>query len=236
MGGGFVGRDSRQDHNSRCRHSIRTALPNPERNAGRDRNGYRGRSGRAPRQSADPQSRDRKPRRTAEMAPAKAAAQVSAAAEPAAYMSATTETATVSTPTSPAARRGVSGQSPVRAAAVAKTITILRNIDILLGCNRRPFEFIRLKTYSYDHPLGLHKSLQLNVVRSCPDGTRPIVSQVNPSCMQKKRLVVRLAAFANTRLVGRPQDRSNRGNTVKGFHLPATAFQRGFLLTQRAER
>jgi hypothetical protein len=46
------------------------------------------------------------------MAPAKAAAQVSAVAEPAAYMSATTETATVSTPTSPAARRGVSSQSP----------------------------------------------------------------------------------------------------------------------------
>ena len=62
---------------------------------------------------------------------------------------------------------------------------------------------------SYDHPLGLHKSLQPNVVRSCPDGTRPIASQVNPSCMQKRRLVVRLAA----RLVGRPQDRSNRGNT-----------------------
>jgi hypothetical protein len=52
------------------------------------------------------------PARTAEMAPAKAAAQVSAAAEPAAYMSATTEPATVSTPTSPAARRRVSGQSP----------------------------------------------------------------------------------------------------------------------------
>ena len=51
------------------------------------------------------------PATTAEMAPAKAAAQVSAAAEPAAYMSATTETAT-SAPTSPAARRRVSGQSP----------------------------------------------------------------------------------------------------------------------------
>src|SRR5258706_9151477 len=35
------------DHNSRCRHSIRTALPNPARTAGRDRNAYRGRSGRA---------------------------------------------------------------------------------------------------------------------------------------------------------------------------------------------
>jgi hypothetical protein len=35
------------------------------------------------------------------MAPAKAAAQVSAAARPAACMSATTETATLSTPTSP---------------------------------------------------------------------------------------------------------------------------------------
>jgi hypothetical protein len=42
------------------------------------------------------------PARTAEMAPAKAAAD----------MSATTETATLSTPTSPAARRRVSGQSP----------------------------------------------------------------------------------------------------------------------------
>jgi hypothetical protein len=40
-----------------------------------------------------------------------AAAHVSAAAEPAAHMSATTETATVSTPTSPAARKRVSGQS-----------------------------------------------------------------------------------------------------------------------------
>ena len=35
-----------------------------------------------------------------------------AAAEPAAHMSATTETATVSTPTSPAARKRLSGQSP----------------------------------------------------------------------------------------------------------------------------
>src|SRR5258705_4580138 len=97
---------------------------------------------------------------------------------------------------------------------------------------------IRLKTYSYDHPLGLYKSLQPNVVRSCPDGTRPIASQVNPSCMHKRRLVVRLAAFANTRLVARPQDRSNQGNTDdKSFHLPATApLKRGFLLTQRAER
>jgi hypothetical protein len=41
-----------------------------------------------------------------------AAAHVSAAAEPAAHMSATTETATVSAPTSPAARKRVSGQSP----------------------------------------------------------------------------------------------------------------------------
>jgi hypothetical protein len=49
---------------------------------------------------------------TAEMAKARAAAHVSAAAEPAAHMSATTETATVSTPTSPAARKRVSGQSP----------------------------------------------------------------------------------------------------------------------------
>jgi hypothetical protein len=48
---------------------------------------------------------------TAEMAKARAAAHVSAA-EPAADMSATTETATVSTPTSPAARKRVSGQSP----------------------------------------------------------------------------------------------------------------------------
>jgi hypothetical protein len=48
---------------------------------------------------------------TAEMAKARAAAHVSAA-EPAAHMSATTETATVSTPTSPAARKRVSGQSP----------------------------------------------------------------------------------------------------------------------------
>jgi hypothetical protein len=61
------------------------------------------------------------PARTAEMAPAKAAAHVSAAAERAAHMSATTETAAhmsattaaiVSTPTSPAGRKRVSGQSP----------------------------------------------------------------------------------------------------------------------------
>jgi len=42
------------------------------------------------------------PARTAEMAKGRAAA----------HMSATTETATVSTPTSPAARKRVSGQSP----------------------------------------------------------------------------------------------------------------------------
>jgi hypothetical protein len=47
---------------------------------------------------------------TAEMAPAKAAAHVSAA-EPA-HVSAAAETPTVSTPTSPAARKRVSGQSP----------------------------------------------------------------------------------------------------------------------------
>jgi hypothetical protein len=47
---------------------------------------------------------------TAEMA--KAAAHVSAAAEPAAHMSATAESAAVSTPTSTAARKRVSGQSP----------------------------------------------------------------------------------------------------------------------------
>jgi hypothetical protein len=47
---------------------------------------------------------------TAEMAKAKVAANVSAA-EPAGYMSATTETATMSAPTSPAARKRVSGQS-----------------------------------------------------------------------------------------------------------------------------
>jgi hypothetical protein len=48
------------------------------------------------------------------MAPTEAAAQMSAAAEPTTHMSATTETATVSTPTaaSPAARKCVSGQSP----------------------------------------------------------------------------------------------------------------------------
>jgi hypothetical protein len=44
------------------------------------------------------------------MAKAKVAAYVSGAAEPA-HMGATTETATVSTPTSPAARKRVSGQS-----------------------------------------------------------------------------------------------------------------------------
>jgi hypothetical protein len=43
---------------------------------------------------------------------AEATAHVSAAAEPATHMSATKETATVSTPTSPAARKRVSGQSP----------------------------------------------------------------------------------------------------------------------------
>jgi hypothetical protein len=48
---------------------------------------------------------------TAEMAKAKVAAYVSGAAE-AAHMGATTETATVSTPTSSAARKCVSGQSP----------------------------------------------------------------------------------------------------------------------------
>jgi hypothetical protein len=46
------------------------------------------------------------------LTPAKAAAHLSAAAEPAAYMSATTETATLATPASPAARRRVSGQPP----------------------------------------------------------------------------------------------------------------------------
>jgi len=60
------------------------------------------------------------PARTAEMAPAKAAAHM-CAAEPAPHMNATTETASVSTPTaatvsSPTAtspaRRRVSGQSP----------------------------------------------------------------------------------------------------------------------------
>jgi hypothetical protein len=48
----------------------------------------------------------------------KAAAHVSAATEPAAHMSATTETATVSTPTSPAARKRVSGQSPGESGSV----------------------------------------------------------------------------------------------------------------------
>jgi hypothetical protein len=48
---------------------------------------------------------------TVEMAKAKVAAYVSAAAEPAGHMSATTEAATVSTPTSPAARKRVSGES-----------------------------------------------------------------------------------------------------------------------------
>jgi hypothetical protein len=46
------------------------------------------------------------------MAKAKVAAYVSGGAEPAAHMSATTETASVPTPTSTAARKRVSGQSP----------------------------------------------------------------------------------------------------------------------------
>jgi len=52
------------------------------------------------------------PGRTAEMAPAKAAAHM-CAAEPAPHVNATTETASVSTPTATSpARRRVSGQSP----------------------------------------------------------------------------------------------------------------------------
>ena len=58
------------------------------------------------------------PARTAEMAPAKAAAHVSAA-EPA-HVSAAAETPTVSTPTSPAARKRVSGQSPGKSGSRSK--------------------------------------------------------------------------------------------------------------------
>jgi hypothetical protein len=62
-----------------------------------------------------------------------AAAHVSAAAEPAAHMSATTETATVSAPTSPAARKRVTVFPPLRAAAVAKTIIVLRKLVLNSG-------------------------------------------------------------------------------------------------------
>jgi hypothetical protein len=48
---------------------------------------------------------------------------------------------------------------------------------------------------------------------------------------------VRLAAFANTRLADDRKTAQIKAIPMESFHLPATApLQRGFLLTQRAER
>ena len=95
IGGLLVGRDSRRIIIAAVAeivdHRIRTALPTA-RNAGRDER-YAEAAARLGK-VLTPKAATESPATTAEMAPAKAAAQVSAAAEPAAYMSATTETAT----------------------------------------------------------------------------------------------------------------------------------------------
>jgi hypothetical protein len=135
------------------------------------------------------------PARTAEMA------------DPAAHMSATTEPTTVSTPAPPPPRANASAVSPpVRAAAVAKTIMVLRNI----GCTP-------------SNATGVHSSENIVTIigSDCANHSDPKSSAMFPS-----RKSGRPELHARDRKTAQIE-----AIQMKSFHLPATLpLERGFLL------